>query len=57
LSGAKYHALTAATDFFEQFVIAELSKQLGQALAPRSCTRRLIDVTGIRNPGYSFFIE
>ena len=31
LPGAKHHALTAATDLFQQFVIAELSQQLSGA--------------------------
>jgi hypothetical protein len=29
LPGAKYHALTTATDFFQQFVIAQFSEKLG----------------------------
>src|SRR5438094_8701309 len=31
LSRAKYHALTAAPDFLQQFVVAQLSQQLGSA--------------------------
>jgi hypothetical protein len=29
LAGAKHHALTAATDLLQQFVVAQLSQQLG----------------------------
>ena len=36
LPGAKNHALTAATDFLQQFVIAQLSQHLREALAPRA---------------------
>jgi hypothetical protein len=32
LSRSKYHALTAATDLFQQFVIAELSQNFDEAL-------------------------
>jgi hypothetical protein len=31
LSRAKYHALTAAADFFQQFVVAQFSEKLGGA--------------------------
>ena len=34
LSRAKHHALTAATNLFQQFIVAQLSQHLRQALAP-----------------------
>src|SRR4030095_7353893 len=35
LSRSKHHALTTATDFLQQFVVADLSGQLCNTLAPR----------------------
>src|SRR5438034_10083668 len=53
LPGAKYHALTAATDFFQQFVIAQFSEKLGGAscfLVMRrrhGITHKLVRVAGV----------
>jgi hypothetical protein len=55
---AKYHALTAATDLFQQFVIAYFSQDLCQALAARDRTSCLIDaVGGGADPGYRLALE
>src|SRR4029453_18571524 len=57
LTGAKYHALAAATDFFQQFVIAQFSENLRQALTPRSPTCWFVHVTGVIDSVHRFARE
>src|SRR6516225_2947411 len=59
LSCAKYHALATATDFLQQFVIAQLSKGPREALACLNRTCWLIRMAGVipRLRDYRFFVE
>jgi hypothetical protein len=49
--------LTAATDFFQQFVVAQLAHHLRQALASRSCSCWFVHAAGVDAPRYSFIVE
>jgi hypothetical protein len=57
LSRAKYHALTAAADLFQQFVIAKFTQQLEQTLASGSNTWRCIHLPAVIARGDCFFVE
>jgi hypothetical protein len=55
--GSIDHALTAAADLLQQFVIAQFSRRRRQTLAPGGLAYWFAHVTGVIDPGYGFFVE
>jgi hypothetical protein len=53
----EYDSLTATTDLFQQFVIAQFSEELREALAPFNGTWWFVGATEVSALGYSFFVE